>query len=566
MGPDNAAIAGMLEEVADLLAYEDANPFRVRAFREAARTVRRYGSAMTDLVDQGVDLDDLPAIGPDISAMIVEAVRSGRMSRLDVLRRSAPSVVSELLRIPGVGPKRAHLLCDALGIASVDDLRRAVVGHRVRAVRGLGAGFEGHLLESLEQLAARQHRHSLPEAAETAEELVAWMRAERAVERIDVAGSFRRGRESVGDLDLLTVGEDAERIMQRFVGWSRVYRAEAAGSTRATVVLTDGFQIDLRVVPSAAYGAALVYFTGSKAHGVKLRLRARARGLKLNEYGLWRGPERIAGGDERSIYEALGLPLIPPELREDRGEIEAAEEGRQPVLVEPGDLRGDLHLRAATPEMTEPLVGAAAGRGLAYVGAAVTVSRAERAGLDRLSALRRWAQGRGGTRVFVAAEAAVLENGTLDLPEGAEAACDFVIGAVTPVPGLSRESQTRRLITAATQARVLSHLTGRRLDKAPAEADYAAVAAVAARAGCALELTGDPERLDIPDLQCRTARDAGALVVVTAEPTSSQDFNRTRWALAQARRGWLGAGDVLDTLSAKDVARFLARAGGTVRR
>ena len=338
----NADIAAIFEEIANLLELESANPFRIRAYRNAARIIGELPQEARLLVERGDDLTRLPGIGSDLAAKIDEIVGSGHCSLLDRLRKELPPAITELLKIPGLGPKRVKALYHELDVQTVAQLQRAARDGRIRALHGFGAKTEQNILEAVAAHADQSHRFKLAVAAQYADTLCAFLRAVPGVRQVEVAGSFRRMRETVGDLDILVTAAVDSPVIQRFTGYDEVARVLAAGATRASVELKCGLQVDLRVLEQANYGAALHYFTGSKAHNIALRRNAQQLGLKINEYGVFRGAKRIAGDTEESVFRAVGLPYIAPELREDRGEIEAARAGRLPRLVELADLRGDL--------------------------------------------------------------------------------------------------------------------------------------------------------------------------------------------------------------------------------
>ncbi|MBS1146832.1 MAG: polymerase, partial [Proteobacteria bacterium] len=339
----NADIAALFEEIADRLEIQGANPFRIRAYRNAARTLGELPQEARALLENGGDLTRLPGIGDDLAAKIREIVGTGRCSLLERLRRELPPAVTELLRIPGLGPKRVKALYHDLEVQTVEQLYRAARDGLIRALPGFGEKTELNILQAVEAHASQTHRFKLAVAAQYAEALTSFLQTAPGVKQVAIAGSFRRMRETVGDLDILVTATANSPVMQHFTAYDEVAEILSAGSTRASVVLKSGLQVDLRVVEEKSYGAALCYFTGSKAHNIAIRRIAQQLGLKINEYGVFRGTERIAGEDEVSVYRSVGLPFIPPELREDRGEIEAAHGGNLPRLVEFADLRGDLH-------------------------------------------------------------------------------------------------------------------------------------------------------------------------------------------------------------------------------
>jgi len=366
----NEDIAAVFDEVADLLEIEGDNPFRIRAYRNGARALRELGREVRTLTDQGADLTKLAGIGKNLAAKIHEIIDTGHCSTLDKLRKQLPADLTHLLKLPGLGPKRVHALYHELDIHTHEQLERAARDGLIRQLPGFGEKTEARILEALQAHADTGQRIKLAVAARYAESLVAYLQSVRGVEKVDVAGSYRRARETVGDLDILVAAADGRGVIRHFVAYDEVETILSQGSTRATVLLQSGLQVDLRVVTAESYGAALYYFTGSRAHNIAVRRMAQKQGLKLNEYGIYRGRQRIAGGSEAEIFAAIGLPYIAPELRENRGEIEAAHAGLLPKLVELKDLRGDLHAHTRASDGHESLRGmadAAAERGLDYL-------------------------------------------------------------------------------------------------------------------------------------------------------------------------------------------------------
>lgn len=581
----NADVAAVFDEIADLLEVEDANPFRVRAYRNAARTVTGLGRPLADLVAEGADLDALPGIGADLAAKIAEIVATGTCALRERLRGELPPGITALLQVPGLGPKRVRALHHELGVHTVDDLAAAARAGRIRAIPGFGAKTEAAILQAIAAPAAAPAagdatRVSIALAEPVADALVAALGDAPGVERVVPAGSLRRRRDTVGDLDLLvTVRGSSAAVMQRFVSLPQVARVLSQGRTRASVVLRSGLQVDLRVVPADGFGAALAYFTGSKAHNIALRRLAQSRGLKLNEYGVFRGDERVAGDTEASVYAALGLPLIEPELREDRGEIEAAQAGRLPKLVELADLRGDLHVHTSDSDGRddlEAMVAAARERGFEYV--AITdhsarlavahgldAKRLERQieRIDRLNGRLRAAK--AGFTVLKGIEVDILAGGRLDLPDEILQRLDLVVGAVHSRLDLPRERQTDRVLRAMDRRcfTILAHPSGRLLgERGASEVDLQRVIRHAKQRGCFVELNAQPQRLDLVDTACRIAKDEGVLVAIDSDAHAAGDFATLRYGIGQARRGWLEAADVLNARPLAQLRPLLARTMG----
>lgn len=567
---ENTSIADMFEEIADLLAFDDANPYRVRAYRRGAATVRKHAEAMKALVEKGVDLKTLPAIGEDLSALIEEAVRTGRMQTLETLRRTAPAMVGDLVALEGIGPKKARALWQTLGITSVEQLYRAVLDHRVRTVPGFGAASERRLGAVLAGRGwSANGRTPLVIAAPIVTELTAYLDQSQAIKHVEIAGSFRRGKATVGDLDVVVVAKDAGSAIAHFTNWTRARRTVLAGRAKATIILDTGLQVDLRVTDTASRGAMLQYFTGSKSHSVALRVRARRKGLKLNEYGVWRGKKRIAGASEADVYAALGLDLIPPELRENRGEIELAAAHALPTLLTERALKGDLHAIAATPASAIALIKSAATRGFSYLGVGPHISPAGRASQSPhgaiaalFEAIDMQARKHARLHVFKTVEVDIGIDGTLQTDALSTATADLVIGSVQHGFDLSRAAQTKRLLRALDDQRlsILSHPTGHLVARrTPYDLDMTRIAEAAARRGVALELSADPDRFDLTDAHCLIARAAGARILLSAEAQAPADFDRLTLGVLQARRGWLSASHVLNTLPRTQIDTWAKR-------
>ena len=568
----NADIARIFEEMADLLELSEANPFRIRAYRNAARLVGDLQLDIAATLTKGGTLAKLPGIGADLDARIHEIVATGHCTALDRLRKTLPPAITELLRVPGVGPKRVKTLYHELDVQTLPQLYKAAREGRLRTLHGFGEKTEARILQAAEARLGESRRFKLAVAAQYAEALIAYLRKIRGVKEAVAAGSFRRMRETVGDLDILVTATGASDVADRFVKYPEVREVLAAGPTRCSVVLKSGLQVDLRVVAPESFGAALHYFTGSKAHNIAVRRIAQEHDLKLNEYGVFRGERRVAGETEESVFAAVGLPWIPPELREDRGEIEAAHAGRLPRLVELADLRGDLHAHTSWTDghaSVGEMARAAAERGLSYLAITdhsrrLTVARGldpqrlrkQRDEIERESAALR------GIKLLAGIEVDILDDGTLDLPDAVLAELDVVIAAVHSRFDLARERQTERILRALEHPAValLAHPIGRLIDRRePYDVDMLKIIRKAKARGVCLELNAHPERLDLTDTHCRMAKDEGVLVSVNSDAHGTLEFDNLRFGIGQARRGWLEKADVLNTRPLADVKRYLAR-------
>ncbi len=568
----NADIAAIFEEIADRLEIQGANPFRIRAYRNAARTVGELSQEARAFLDKGEDLTRLPGIGEDLAAKIHEIVTTGRCSLLERLRRELPPAVTELLQIPGLGPKRVKALYHDLEVQTVEQLYRAARDGRIRALAGFGEKTELNILQAVEAHVSQARRFKLVVAAQYAEALAAFLKSIPGVEQVTVAGSFRRMRETVGDLDILVTARSGSPVMQRFAEYEEVADVLSAGNTRASVVLKSGLQVDLRVVAQESYGAALHYFTGSKAHNIAIRRMAQKRGLKINEYGVFRGGKRIAGNDEASVYESVGLPFIQPELREDRGEIEAAAAGRLPRLVEFSDLRGDLHAHTRATDGHDSLRDmalAAKAVGFEYLAITEHSRRLTVAhGLDpqrlarQCDEIDRLNGELGGITILKGIEVDILEDGQLDLPDAVLGQLDLVVGAVHSRFHLSRARQTERILRAMDHPHftLLAHPSGRLIEqREPYDVDMLRIIRHAKSRGCFLELNAHPERLDLLDSHCQMAKEEGVLVSINSDAHSTFDFANLKYGVGQARRGWLEKDDVLNSRPLAALQRLIHR-------
>lgn len=568
----NADIAAAFEQIADLLELQNANPFRVRAYRNAARIVGELKLDLAATIAAGRPLPKLPGIGTDLEAKLREFATTGRIGALERLKKEVPAGVAELLKLPGLGPKRVRALYEELHVHTLPQLLRAARDGRIRSLPGFGAKTERHIAEAIERTMGQVRRFKLAVAAQYAEALLAHLQQAPGVVEVAAAGSLRRAKETVGDLDLLATAPDGAAVCRHFTRYPDVAEVLQSGETRASVVLKSGLQVDLRVVPQESYGAALMYFTGSKAHNIRLRNLAIDQGLKLNEYGLFKDRCAIAGESEEEVYSALGLPWIPPELREDRGEVEAAKKRALPTLVERGDLRGDFHAHTKWSDGTatiEEMAQAARAHGLEYLAISEHSRRLTVAhGLDpvRLAKQRdeieRIDAKLDGVRLLAGIEVDVLEDGSLDLPDAALAPLDVVIAAVHSKFDLPRAKQTARILAALDNlnVKILAHPIGRLIDqREPYDVDMLAVIRKCKARGVALELNAHPQRLDLTDLHCRMAKDEGARVAINSDAHSVHEFDNLVYGVGQARRGWLEKADVLNTHPLDEVRAWLWR-------
>ena len=568
MPVQNAEIAAMFDQAAGLLEIQGENQFRVRAYRRAARTVEGLPRSIKSLLSAGEDLSELPGIGKDLAGKIADIVKSGHFGLLDSLKKKLPGDLGEIAALPGLGPKRVKLLYDKLKVRKLDDLRRVIKAGRLRELRGFGPVIEKKLADALEKPAAEK-RFKLSVAEAEAEALVGFLRDGG---RVVVAGSYRRRRDTVGDLDVLVTAKDGPAVGDKLVRYDNVAEVLAHGPTRTAVVLRSGLQVDIRAVPEESYGAALLYFTGSKAHNIALRGLANAHGWKLNEYGLFAGRRRIAGASEEEVYQKLGLAFIPPEMREDRGEIALAGAGKLPRLVTLSDIRGDLHVHSDWTDGTTTISAMAAGaQALGYEYIALTDHSRRVAmvhGLDparlarQMREIDRLNEKLDGITILKGIEVDILKDGRLDLPDSSLAQLDIVVASVHSYFDLPRKAQTDRIVRAMENRHVsiIGHPTGRLIGEREAyDVDMDRTISAAHDSGCFLEINAEPDRLDLNDIHAHAAKTMGVKLAISTDAHSVDAFQYMRFGVDQARRGWLTAADVLNTRPLGALRKLLTR-------
>jgi DNA polymerase (family 10) len=571
----NTDIADIFDRIADYLEVEGENPFKIRAYRNASRTIRGLGPELKEMVSGSEELTELPGIGKELAAKIVEILETGTAQALEHLKEKVPGGVIEMLQIPGLGPKRVGVLYHDLKIESLAALKQAAEAGRIQVLPGFGAKTEQHIREAVEALSQRPARVSISLARPRVESLLDDLRRVPGVIEVAAAGSVRRCQETVGDIDILVTADEGSPVMKRFVSLEDVGQVLAQGATKSSIVLRSGLQADLRRVEPESFGAALQYFTGSQAHNIAIRRIGRRRGLKINEYGVFTLDGKLAGETEESVYRALDLPWIPPELREDRGEIEAAREGRLPELVELADIKGELHSHTTATDgrsSLEEMALAAKRCGLKYL--AVTDHSQtlkmvggldERRLLTQLEEIDRLNTKLKGIRLLKGIEVEILEDGGLDLPDRVLQRLDLVIGSVHSRFRLPARQQTERILRAMDHRffSILGHPSGRLInERDPYEVDMATVVQKAEERGCFLELNANPQRLDLTETHCQMAKAAGVLVAINTDAHSVAEFGQLRYGIGQARRGWLEKKDVLNTRPLNKLSQLLKRTMG----
>ncbi len=571
----NEDVGAAFDEMADLLAIQGENAFRIRAYRRAAQVVRSLPRELAEM-NGATAFDALPGIGADLAEKITELLATGNMRNLEKLRKQVPKGLRELLALPGLGPVRVRALYTGLNVRGIEDLRCALTDGRLSSLRGFGAKIRARLLQAAAENHSGPRRVPFSVATQYARPLKAYLESLPGVTRVEIAGSYRRGRDTVGDLDVLVCARDGSTPIEALNRYDEMRALTASGTTKASGVLRNGLQVDVRVLAPESFGAGLHYFTGSRDHAIRIRRLAQEKGWKLSEYGLFRGNVRLAGATEQELYSALGLSWIPPELREDRGEIEAAMRHALPRLVERADLQGDLHVHTIASDgrdSIEQMAAAAQSAGLRYI--AVTDHSKYLGithGLDaerlacQMDDIDKFNQTPTGLTILKGAEVDILEDGSLALADSVLGRLDLVVIAVHSQFGLSKAKQTRRILRALDRPHVsiLAHPFGRLLGdgRPPYELDFERVLTAVRERPCYLEINAQPQRLDLDDIHAKAARDAGALLSIASDAHSADQLGFLEDGVRQARRGWVRKQDVLN---ARPLHRLRALLRNTMR-
>ena len=566
-------VAAAFQQIADLLELQGDNPFRIRAYRRAAQNLESFGGNLESLAAAG-RLQELSGIGRDLSDKITEYLRSGAIAFLERLKAGTSPGVLALLEVPGVGPKTAKLVSERLRIRSVAELEAAARAGRLRTLPGFQAAKEANVLKGIAILKKGRERMHLGLAWPLAQHLVAVVANVPGVTRVSTAGSLRRMRETIGDLDLLAASMKPEPVMRALTHGAFCARVLASGMTKSSILTTDGVQVDLRVVRPESFGAALQYFTGSKEHNVRLREQAARRGLKVNEYGVFqvKSGKRLAGREEADVYKALGLPWIPPELREDQGELAAAAKRALPRLVEAKDIRGDFHIHSTWSDGSdslEAMAKAGKSRGYEYlamcdhsqslkVAHGMTVARLK----QQMAKIRALNSASRGFRVLMGSEVDILSDGSLDYPDAVLAQLDFVVASIHTGFTQDEATLTRRMVRAMENPYVslIAHPTGRLMgQREPYPLDLEAVLGAARRTGTALEINAYPKRLDLSDAAARRAREAGVMLAVSTDSHSLDQLEQMTFGLGVARRAWVEPEGLLNCLPLARMQAWVAK-------
>ncbi len=564
----NRELAEIFGKMADILEFKGENPFKVNAYRKASRVIGELRDDIEAIYKQG-ELMNIPGIGSGIAKKIEEYLTTGRMSKYEEVTQGVPEGLIGLMAIQSMGPKTLALLHDRLGVESLDDLKRVIEDGSMEALPGLGAKKVENIKRGIKLYAASRGRIPLGIALPIVEGIIAQLKQMKQIIQISAAGSLRRMKENIGDIDILTTGAEGKQIIQRFTQLPQVTEVLAAGDTKGSVIIEGKTQVDLRVVSPQSFGSALQYFTGSKAHNIHLREIAKERGLKISEYGIFRGDERLGGQREEDIYSALGLCWIPPEMREDRGEIEAASRGTLPELVKPEEIRGDLHVHSQHSDGTatiEQIALKAKELGYKYIAICDHSQSAQYAGglsedelLEEIREIEQLNQKLGGIRILAGTEVDIKADGSLDYPEELLSKLDIVVAAVHS--GF-KKNVTERMIKAMENPHVdiIAHPTGRLISSREGyEVDVDQIMAKAAETHTALEINSYYDRLDLSDINCMKAKQMGVKLSIGTDAHHVDQLWAIRLGVAVARRGWLGGNDLLNTLSLQRLLEFLQR-------
>ena len=574
----NLDMARIFDEIADIFEVKGENPFKIRAYRRAARTIESLTQDLKVIAERGGinELKKIPGVGDAIAKKILEIAETGDCKKHIELKQEVPSGVLELLAIPRVGPKTIAKVHDELGICSIADLEEAARSHKLKKLPGLGAKVEENILKGIAQYRSYKGRVLLSEALPRAESIVTELKKLDAVAKITIAGSLRRMRETIGDIDILVVSNSPRAVMDAFTSLDGVEDIVAKGNTKSSIVLR-GIDVDLRVVAEASFGAAAHYFTGSKHHNIRIRELGMKQGLKINEYGIFRGDERIGGEDEADVFASVGLAYIPPELREDRGEIEAAKANRIPELVAANDIKGDLHVHTNWSDgknSIEEMALTAISSGYEYIAVAdhsPAVGIAGGMNEDKITKRQEEIE-KLNTRfedegikfsVLSASEVDIKSDFSMDFPDDVLKSLDVVVGAIHTKFAQDRETMTKRIVTAMENPNVdiIAHPTGRLLGKRdPYEVDMEQLMESAKATGTIMELNSFPGRLDLNDVHCKMAKDYGVLIAISTDAHDAMQMRDViKYGVATARRGWLEPKDVVNTRGLEDLRALLKR-------
>lgn len=568
----NKEIADILNEVADYLEIKGENEYRITSYRNAARTVLGLSESISKMAEDEKDIQSIPDIGESMAEKIKEIAKSGNLEQLEKLKKQIPESLRDIMKLEQMGPRRTKILYEELNIESIDELKKAAEQGEIEKLEGFGEKTTKKILKEIKQFSEKggSERFKLHEAGEMIQPMLKYL--EKEMDNITIAGSYRRMKETVGDIDLLCTAKDQEKAMQHFCDYEEVKEVLSHGETRSSVRLRTGLQVDIRIIKKKSMGAAKLYFTGSKAHTVVLRKMAKENDLKINEYGIYKGKKRVAGKTEKEMYEKLGLKYVEPELRENQGEIEAAKKDELPDLLKLKDIKGDLHTHTKATDgknTLKEMAEAAKEKGYSYFAVTEHSKKVAMAGglnekdlekqigeIDELNKKMK------KIKIIKGIEVDILENGTLDLPDDILKELDLVICAIHYNMNLSKKKQTKRILKAMENPyfNILAHPTGRMINKRSGyDIDMDEIMKEAAEKGCFLEINSNPDRMDLSDKYVRKAKDAGVKLAISTDSHSTGNFDYIKYGVAQARRGWMGKADIINSRSWKQLEKLLYR-------
>lgn len=568
----NVEIAAIFNKVADLLELKNENPFRIRAYRNAARIINGLSKNAADLVKENADLTELPGIGKDLAEKIKIIIRTGELPLLRKMEKKIPAILIELLKIEGLGPKRVQVIHKNLKFKNFEELKQKLEAGKLRKLRGFGEKSEQKILAGLLNVKEYSQRAKLASAFPIVESIIKYLKKSKYVKQVECAGSFRRRKETVGDLDILVGSENSQKVIEYFIRFDEIATVVAKGSTRSTVRLHSGIQVDLRAVELDSYGAALIYFTGSKAHNIAIRKIAVKKGLKINEYGIFKGAKQIAGKTEEDVYGQIGMAYVEPEMREDKGEIELAQKNKLPKLITLKDICGDLHCHTSATDgnaTVQKMAEKAQELGYQYFAItdhskhlAMTHGLDEKKLLAQINMIDKLNAKLKNIVILKSIEVDILEDGTLDLSQNVLKELDFTVCAIHSKFNLSPKKQTERIIRAMDNPyfTILAHPTGRIINqREPYQMDVEKMMVGAKERNCILELNAQPERMDLDDNYCKQAKELGVKIAISTDAHSQSQMDYMRFGVYQARRGWLEAGDVINTYDISQLRKLFRR-------
>ncbi len=568
----NSEIAEIFEQKANLLDIKDDNPFRIRAYRRAAQTIRNLTGRLEEMVDKEEDLTKLDGIGKDLAEKIKEIVETGKLKQLEDLKKEIPSGLLDILAIEGLGPKRVKKLYQQLNIESVEDLKKAIKSNQVENLDGFGKKTAENITRAIGQLKGKDKRKIISEVEEIIQPLINYLKKDKNTNRAVIAGSFRRRQETIGDVDILVSSPKGKQIIDRFIKYEEVSEILSQGETKSSVKLRTGMQIDLRAVEKGSFGAALIYFTGSKSHNIELRNLAIKQGYKVSEYGIYKNGQRAGGETEKEVYQILGLDYIPPELREARGEIQAAEKKRLPNLVKLEDIAGDLQMHTTGSDgknTIEEMAKAAKKLGRQYIAITdhsahlgITNGLNDKQLEEQIEKIDKINKKIKGIRILKSVEVDILENGSLDIKDSVLKQLDIVTASVHTKFNLPAKKQTDRIIIAMDnkQVNIIGHPTGRIINRRPPyRLEMERLFKAAKQRNCILEINAHPSRLDLNDVYAKRAKEIGVKMAINTDAHRVEELGYLRYGVDQARRGWLEAEDIINTLPVDELEKAIAR-------